>query len=224
MKNIITIILFLSANIAFSQNINWATPIKNNKSLVYLNFGYDFGVTTQIGYAKMLNTKRPIMLLSDFSRPMGNDILDDFKLRVGGQAMIYEMNSIKLSTKLFANLRRHQTSLVRMASFGAEASLTAGYYKPRWHVAAEFGFDKSIANHLKNSESLVENYPDIQDGWLISSGGQYFYGVQLGKNIGQKIELSLRIGGTNAQSDHENALLPNYTQVGLVYKLGRKNQ
>jgi hypothetical protein len=94
----------------------------------------------------------------------------------------------------------------------------AGYYKPTWHAAGEFGFDKSITSHLKHSDIMRTNYPEIRDGWYIPSGGHYYYGIQAGKSLGEYLDLSLRLGATNAQDDDENAVLPYYLQLGLGIK------
>jgi len=221
MKKITFIIFALLFNFsfAFSQNINWNSIQENQKSLAYLNFGYDFGITTQLGYGYQLKAFKPIMLTTDLSIPMGNDFLDDFKFRLGGQMELFAKNNFSLSTKLLAIARRHETNLVQQIGIGTEISLTAGYYKPKWHLAAEMGFDKSIATHLKHSELFEANYAEIENGWFVSSGGQFFYGLQGSRILGQRMELNLRIGATNAQGKHVNAVLPYYFQVGLGYKI-----
>jgi len=219
MKKILTmLILVASVSCAFAQNINWKSVSEHNKSLAYLNFGYDFGMTAQIGYGYKLNAFRPILLTADYSFPMGKELIDDFKIRLGGQISVFEKSSFVVSARIYGIFRRHQTSLVRMVGFGSELSAIAGYYKPKWHIAGEFGFDKSIITQLKNSDIMREIFPGVTDGWFIPSGGNFFYGVQGGKTFGKSLELSLRIGATNAQSNDENALLPYYTQLGLLWK------
>ena len=221
MKNTILIILSIlfSSNFAFSQSINWQSIQENQKNIAYLNLGYDFGVTTQLGYGYQLNASKPILLTTDLSMPMGSDFMDDFKFRIGGQMEVFEKNNFSLSAKLLFSAKRHETNLVRQFGLGSELSLTAGYYKSKWHVAAEMGFDNFIATHLKHSDDIVSNYSEIQNGWFGNSGGQFFYGIQGSKTVGKRMEINLRLGAINAQGNHENALLPVYFQLGLVYKL-----
>ena len=57
-----------------------------------------------------------------------------------------------------------------------------------------------------------------QDGWHIPSGGDFFYGIQAGKSIGQTLSISLRLGVTDAQGKDENALIPKYAMIGLNKK------
>lgn len=222
MKYLITIVTLLITSNAYTQNINWSSINDQQKTLTYLNFGYDFGVTTQIGYGKKIDAFRPIVWTADFSFPKGKNLIDDFKGRLGGQLSIFKKNDFILSAKLYGTFKRHQTELVRMVNFGSEMSAIMGYYKPTWHLAGELGFDKSIISELKHSEEMVNNFPSITNGWFIPSGGHFYYGIQASKTIGTHFELSLRAGATNAQKNDENALLPIYTQFGLIYKFPKK--
>ena len=225
MKIIIaTLIFVMSVGYTSAQNINWQSLNIEQKSLGYLNAGYDFGMTTQIGYGYKLDAFRPILLTADYSFPMGEDLIDDFKIKLGGQIAIFEKNNFIASAKFYGIFRRHQTNLVRMLSFGAELSALAGYYQPTWHIAGEFGFDKSIITHLTHSDVFRDNFPIITDGWYIPSGGHLYYGIQGSKTLNKSFELSLRAGATNAQVNDENAPLPYYTQIGLVWRFSPKKQ
>ncbi len=216
-KIIIAIILFMAvAKISNAQNVNWRWLNEDQKNLVHLNFGYDFGITTQIGYSRSLNIFKPTLLTVDYSMPMGENLFDDFKIRYGGQMELLEYKSFSASVKVLGNFRRHETEMVRIQSFGAEISGIFGYYKSTWHIAAEFGFDKSITSNLEHSDIMKDNYPNIQDGWYIPSGGHYFYGVQASKSLGQNFDISLRLGATNAQGKDENAVFPYAVQIGLM--------
>jgi len=208
----------MSLSYSNAQNINFSTNHQDQKSIAYLNFGYDFGMSTQVGYGKKIDLVKPILWTMDYSFPAGKNLVDDFKVRLGGQYSFYQSNNFIFSAKVYGVFRRHQTKLVRMTSFGSEMSLVVGYYKSSWHLASEFGFDKSIATHLKHSEIMRENSPFIKDGWFIPSGGHFYYGIQSSKTIGKKFEISLRVGVTNAQFKDENALLPAYAQLGLIHK------
>ena len=204
------------AGICNAQNINWRSLNDEQPNLAYLNFGYDFGLTAHLGYARSIQTFRPILLSADYSFPMGKQLLDDFKIRYGGQIEIVELNNFSASARIFGNFKRRETELVRIIGFGAELSALVGYYKPKWHIAAEFGFDKSITTHLKHSDIMRDNYGKINDGWYLPSGGHYFYGIQASKTLSRSLEISMKMGLTNAQGNDEDALLPYYFQLGLL--------
>jgi hypothetical protein len=180
-----------------------------------LDLGHDYGTTVQFGYGRSLSWIRPVVVGLDFSSPMGRDLLDDFKIRLGGQVEVLQLDGFSATVRVLSNLRRYENQLVRIVSFGADVALLAGYYARTWHAAAEFGFDKSVVSHLKHSEIMRTNFPLIRDGWFIPSGGQYYYGIQAGKTLGDTYALSLRIGVTEAQFDDEDALVPYYVQLGL---------
>lgn len=222
MKYTLLLFIAMTFQVSIAQNINWNSN-KSNQQSIYLNFGYDFGMTTQIGFAHQIKARKPILLSADYSTPKGKDLIDDFKIRIGGQVSLFEKGNIGLSAKAYGIFRRHETKLVRMANFGTELGAILGYYKSTWHIAGELGIDKSIITHLKHSKTLEEAYPSITDGWFIPSGGHFYYGVQIGKTLSNQFEISLRIGSTDAQFDDENALLPKYAQVGIVYNLKTKD-
>ena len=217
MKNLIAamIIMMTVSEVSVSQSINWRAVREDKPNIVQLNAGYDFGVTTQLGYYRTFTMIKPAMVGLDFSLPMGNSLLDDFKVRLGGQVEVVEFHGFSAAIKISSVFRRYQTELVRIVSFGSDFAVLAGYCTPTWSVGGEFGFDKSITSQIKNSEIMRAYFPAIKDGWYVPTGGHYYYGIQGGKTIGESFDLSLRLGATRAQFDDENAVLPLYLQMGL---------
>ena len=220
MKKIITSVLLIMALATWSnaQTLNWRSINEDQKNMAYLNFGYDYAVSTQVGYARSINTFKPVVLSLDYSFPMGENLFDDFKLRAGGQIELFEHNGFSVSTGLRGNFKSYETQMVKISSFGTEISALAGYYKPTWHIAGEVGFDKSITSHLKHSEIMNDNYTEIEDGWYVPSGGYFYYGIQGSKTLTRQLELSLKAGLTNAERKDENAMLPYYAQIGIIFK------
>ena len=217
MKYKIGLLLCVLVSGAHAQNINWSILKKDQNNMAYSNFGYNFGVTSQLGYGYKFKTFRTILLSADYSIPMGEKLLDDFKFRMGGQISIYDNKNLILSSKLSFVFRRHQTKLIRMANFGSEASVILGYYKPKWHFAGEFGYDNSSFTHLTHSDEMKENFSSISDGWFGASGGYFRYGIQGSKTIHPSFEISVRVGGTMAKFKDKNPILPFYGQIGLSY-------
>lgn len=217
MKKSIAVLLIAMAvaEVGHAQNINWKSLSEDQRNVMQFNFGYDFGVTAQMGYSRSFTLIRPVMVGLDCSLPMGSDLLDDFKVRLGGEMEIVEIGGFSATIKVSSIFRRYQAELVSIASFGSDFAALAGYYKPTWYAAGEFGFDKSIATHLKQSDIMRAYYPAIRDGWYVPTGGHYYYGIQAGKTIGESYDVSLRAGGTRAQGNDENAVLPLYLQLGL---------
>lgn len=217
MKTISSIIisLCLAIQISFAQSTNWISTNTTQTNMVFADLGFDFGMTARLGYGKKIKAFIPILLSSDISMPMGKDLLDDYKFRIGGQLQILNKSTFNVTLSSYAIIRRYETSLVRIFGFGSEFSIAAGVYKSNWHLATEIGFDKSALTHLKHSDSFADNYPDVSDAWFLNAGGQFYYGIQTSRSINDKLKLNLRLGATNAEADHDNALLPVYFQFGV---------
>lgn len=201
--------------VGYAQNINWRSMGEEQRNVVQMNVGYDFGATAQVGYARSFTVIRPVIVGLDYSFPMGSTLTDDFKVRLGGQVEVVEIEGFSATIKIFSIFRRYQMPLVRIVSFGSDFGLLAGYYASTWYAAGEVGFDKATATQLKHSDTMKANFPGIRDGWYVPTGGNWYYGIQGGKTIGETLEVSLRLGATNAQDDDENAAIPLYLQLGL---------
>lgn len=217
MKHILLIIVmvFVSKSSISSQSLNWNSVETMKGSQMYLNVGYDFGMTTQLGFAVKLKTEKPILLLTDISLPMGNQ-LNDYKFSFGTQLLVYSRNSLRTSIQYLSILRRYETNLVRQVGIGQLLSMTTGIYKEGWSLAFDLGYDASVVSHLRHSDEMREVYLNIQDGWYRNTGGQWHVGVQTSKTLGQKMELNLKVGTTNARGKDMNALLPVYFDLGLA--------
>jgi hypothetical protein len=191
---------------------------EEQRNVVQMHAGFDYGATVQVGYARSFTLVRPVIAGLEYSFPMGSTLTDDFKVRLGGQVEVVEIDGFSATIKIYSNFRRYQTQLVRIVSFGSDFALLAGYYSATWYAAGELGFDKAIATQLKHSDIMRMNFPGIRDGWYVPTGGNWYYGVQGGKTIGEILEVSLRLGATNAQFDDENAAMPVYLQLGVGVK------
>lgn len=203
------------ATTGYSQSVNWRALDDQRTDVVQVNIGYDYAATAQVGYARLFDAFRPVLVGVDLSLPMGKDLVDDFKIRLGGQIEIVEAGGFSATIRLASLFRRYESDFVRIVSFGSDFGLLAGYYDAGWFAAGEFGFDKSIISNLKHAGVLKEYFPGIRDGWYIPTGGHYYYGIQAGKTLGELLDLSLRLGATTAQASDENAVLPYYLQLGV---------
>ena len=214
----VAIIVMAMAELGYTQNINWKSLHDGQRNVIQFNAGYDFGVTAQLGYGRYFTLFRPVVVGVDYSFPMGSDVLDDFKVRLGGQMEVVEAGGFSATIRILSNFRRYQNELVRIVSFGSDFAVVGGYYDPSWYAAGEFGFDKAITSYLKHSAIMKSFFPGIRDGWYIPTGGHFYYGIQSGKSIGERFDVTLRLGATRSQFDDEEAVLPYYLQLGVGVK------
>jgi hypothetical protein len=209
------IIIVAVTTAAFPQNINWRSLGEDQQNIIRFNFGYDGGVAAQAGYYRTFTLIRPVATGIDVSVPMGNNLLDDYKVRLGVQVELLEIDGFSATFRLNSAFRRYESELVKISSFGADYAVVAGYYSPTWSVGGEFGLDKAITSRLMHTDRMKESFPGIKDGWYVPTGGHWFYGIHGTKTLGETLDLSLKAGATMAQRNDENAAVPLYLQLGF---------
>jgi hypothetical protein len=190
--------------ISKSQNVNWANLNTNQKHILNVNVGMDYAFTFGLGYGYQLKTKLPVIVGLEHSQPSGEVILDDFKTKIGGQVKLYQAGNLLFAVKVYGVFRRNENELVRLINFGSDLSGVIGYYKSKWYLAAEVGFDKAIVTNFKHSSLYKEYFPTVKDGWYQpATGGNFYYGLQTGISlkitmyISRVAVLSLRISRQN---------------------------
>lgn len=223
MKNLKYIVLFL-ASISFStsifaQSINWSNLNTDQKHLANLNIGWEYGLVYSAGYGYKLKSKNPIVLGLSYSFPSGKNLLDDFKTKIGGQIAFLNTKNFQFSGSVHGVYRRYQNPLVRMQNFGCELGLTAGYYKPKWFIAAETGFDKAIVTHFKHSDLFKEVFfSEVQNGWYEpATGGNFKCGIATGFSF-PTLDITFNIGKVITQSFNTSPLIPYYLTLGATKK------
>ncbi len=221
MKNIgimIAVAIFCAADAVMAQNVNWRGFNTEQSHLLSLNVGWDYGTTIGIGYGYKLKSDVPVMLNVEFSLPLGKVLLDDFKVKLGGQAELVHLGNFAATVKVNSIFRRYENSLARLLDFGSEFAGSVGYYGPTWFAAAECGFDKAITTQLKNSALMRQYYPEAKDGWYVPTGGNFSYGIQTGYSF-VNYDLHLRIGQVVTQDFKTTPMVPYYLQLGMNTKL-----
>lgn len=212
-NNIIAIIAFFGmAASASAQIVNWQAFTPEQKNLVYLQAGWDYSTNFGAGYGRRFDTKLPFLATIEYSFPAGERLFDDFKVRIGGQVEVIRTGGFSATVKAYCPIRRYENSLTTLFNFGGEFSGVAGFYRQRWFVAGEFGFDKAIATHVKHSENALENYPGLQSGWYVPTGGNWFFGLQSGFSFGSS-GISLKAGKLVSQGFKNTPFVPFFAQL-----------
>lgn len=215
---IITIIALGLFQTVKGQTINWKT-IDSSKHIVTAGFEWDYSLSYSAGYGYKLNTKLPIVLSLNFTKASGENLLDDFKTKIGGQIVLLNQPTLKGVITLNGIYRRFENDLVRLQNIGSELKGTFGYYKPKWLVACEVGFDKAILTHFKHSDTYKKDiYQNVKDGWYEpATGGNFSYGLQTGYSF-KKSDITLNFGKVITQDFKTTPLIPFYLRLGYNYK------
>lgn len=220
----LAVILFTAVDGVYAQSINWLSQSQEKSKLVYLNIGYEFSLNTQIGFAQSVKAFKPLLLTADYSFPMGDQLFDDHKIRIGAQLSVLEKNNFMLSVGYRGIIRRQETKLVRLLNLGSEFSIDAGYYKAKWFVATRIGYDQALLTHAKHTDVIRENYPSIADAWYKQTGGYFYYGLEGGKSIGKRMDMTLSVGAVNAKGKDQNPILPVYAKLGLFWNFSKSKK
>ncbi len=217
LKSLIIIAFLFFQNKIYAQVINWGTISNQNKHLLHVNAGADYGVTVGLGYHHLIPIKNfPLWIGGECSMPAGNELADDFKVKLGAQIRIAAFNHFQFSARIQGISRRYHNQSVTLFNFGSDFASTLGYYRKHWFGGAEIGFDKAIVTHFKHSDWYKENiYDNVQDGWYEpATGGNFYYGLQGGYSI-KKIDFTLKAGKLLQQDFNSQPLLPFYGQLGV---------
>ncbi len=222
MKNITlsitAIILMTTPRQTTAQTINWRSFTKNQNHVTNIHTGVNYTYTAAIGYGYKLDIKKlPVLVNAEFSAPFGKKPVDDFKAKLGGTVEVVNINNISVSVSVHGIYRRYQSELARLAGFGSEFAAAFGYYKTKWYVAGEVGFDKAIITHIKNSPIMKESYA-ANDGWYLPTGGNFSYGIRSGFSI-RNNDLYVRIGKTISQDFKSSPIIPYYCMAGINLKM-----
>ena len=214
MKNTIiaTIVLLGIAASACAQTINWQAFEPEQKHLLYIQTGWDYSMNFGVGYGRKFDTKWPVLTNIEYSFPAGERLFDDFKVRIGGQVEVLRKGGFSATVKAYCPIRRYENNLVTLFNFGGEFSGVAGFYKQKWFVAGEFGFDKAIATHVKHSQLALENASSLQSGWYVPTGGNFFYGLQTGYFFREN-GITLKVGKVTNQGWKTEPFIPYFAQV-----------
>lgn len=215
----ITVLSLFSANSIFSQNINWKNLKDEDKHILNINTGWEYSFIYGIGYGYKLETETPIIIEASFSFPSGETIFDDFKTKIGGQINVYNIDNIQFNASIHGSYRRTENPLAVLQNFGCDINTVIGYYKPKWFLAGEIGFDKAIVTHFKHSNIYKEVYPNVKNGWYEpATGGNFNFGIQTGYSFNRS-DLTLRAGKVMTEDFKTSPLIPFYAQLGYTLKL-----
>lgn len=202
-----------------AQTINRATLKKENKHLITANIAFNNGAQYGAGYGYKINEKLfSAMIYADVASVSGNNLLDDFKARLGGNIRWVSYRNFQFSTGIYGVFRRYENDFVRLANFGSDMNAVIGYYRKKWFVAGETGFDKAIVTHFKHSDAYKAQFPGVVNGWYEpSTGGNFYYGIQAGFSF-RHYDAWMKAGKNMEQDFKTRPLVPLYGQLGVNLK------
>ncbi len=198
-----------------AQSINWNNIEKQNRHIINANFGVEYGIVYGLGYGYCTSTKIPVVINVEYSFPSGNKLFDDFKTKLGGKIRLLKINNIHFSANIYGIYRKYNAEFVQLQNFGSDFSATVGYYKSRWFVAGNIGFDKAIVTHFKHGNRYKTNFPEVKNGWYEpATGGNAYYGLLAGISL-KRTDITLKAGKIIEQDLKTKPLIPFFAELGF---------
>lgn len=181
-----------------------------------LTSGTEHGLMVGAGYGHALVlADRLVLVGGDAMLGLGDLDTGDFRLRATALAPVIRASRWQVLCGLAATFRGTHNEMARMLDFGADVSVAAGYYAPRWFAAVDGGFDWAATTHIAPSDEYrMQVYAGARDGWYGNTGGIIHAGVQGGVSFGRS-DISLRAGRLLA-SDGAPAMFPVYATLGYA--------
>lgn len=219
MKTIIRNLFFVSLlfsviPLSKAQTINWSAHDHFDKN-IRLYSGLDYGITYGFQFGKIIKTPNitwgPFM---DFSLPLGNNLIDDYKLKIGTTAKLFQYNHWITSFDISIINRRNRNPFVSMQSFGSESGIHFGYYKQRWFANIHFSTDNSLITHLNHSKAYKSNYSGVKDGWYENTSNNQLLGFNTGFSF-KSIDITLSSGLIRTDTFNSSTTLPIYMKLGI---------
>jgi hypothetical protein len=210
--------LLLSALATRDASAQWnVARFENDRNRMYTTFGLDPALVSTVGYGRVVPVKgHAFQLTGDVGVATSRFDLNDFRTGLGVQTSLARWRSVNLTGNFTFLTRGTENAIFRGFNFGADLTGTLGVYRPRWFAAGELGFDKAIITHLTHSDWYRSNYyPDAKDGWYLTGGGTYHYGLSSGIAVG-RTELIGRFGWRRTER-FDQITPPMYATLGVGF-------
>jgi hypothetical protein len=211
--------LLLAALVARDAAAQWnVARFDTQPNRVYTAFGLDPALVTTVGFSRVVPiVGQPVQFAADVGVAGAELDPRDFRARLQVLTSIAHWRSLHLTGSATFITRGTENSIYRGFNFGADFTGTAGVYRPTWFLAGEFGFDKAIISHVTHTEWYrTYFFPEAKDGWYLTGGGTFHYGVTGGVALGP-VELVGRSGWL--RTEDFNALVPPlYASLALGFR------
>lgn len=199
-----------------SQEIAWFNMDQASGHMVTFHVGADFVSNFGLSYGYKFKGKIPLVIGTELTTPFGGQIMDDFAASLTAQTIFRPVKNMGITVKPSMTCRRYGSKAAVLVNISAGLGTTIGYYRDKWSIAAEAGYDHSNATLIK-PRLLKEYYPESQEEWYGSTGGNFNFGMVLSYWL-KSTGLSLKAGKTYGQNFSDNPTIPYYADFSVIQK------
>jgi len=205
-----------------TTNAQIMSTLSAGDQAAYFNFGLDPAVLTTFGYARGFEAafiNRHVTASAELSLPVSKLDLNDYRLKIGARASVINYNSWDFSIPIHLILRGTQNWMHTATNFGADITALFGYYRDRWFVNLEFGYDSAFMTKITATDRYKKYYyHDFKDGWYGNTGHFFTRGLATGFRW-RRTEIVLRAGQPiiHWSAESSELLPPFYGILGVNY-------
>lgn len=216
-KYFIIALVFSLVTCANGQVNNWA-KLDSSKHIATLYSGLDYGFVYGLHYGKIVKNNSILWVpFVNVSLPLGGDVVDDYKLKVGTALKVLQRKNWIVSLEISIINRQNKNPFVIMQSLGFESGLQFGYYKQKWFVNLNLSTDNSLTTHLKHTDAYKGNYSEVADGWYQNTANNISFGSNIGYSF-KKLDITFSSGLIRTDGLHAKPYLPFYGKIGFNYR------
>src|SRR3954447_26646335 len=111
-NTLVLLAILLASKICAGQQINWKNFQDGKTHVAGIYAGWDYGIVAGVQYGQRLKTKVPVFVNIEYSSPLGKQVFDDFKTKLGGQVRVIEVNNFVVTGKAYGVFRRYENEMV----------------------------------------------------------------------------------------------------------------
>lgn len=188
------------------------------RNFAYASFGMDPALIASAGYVRTVPVfGHAFELGGEAGIVAAGWDARDFRARAQVRTSLLHLGLFRIVGSAAFVARGTENTLHRAFNFGSDFTGNAGLYSRGWFLAGEFGFDKAIITHLTHTDWYRRNvYAGAKDGWYLTGGGTFHYGVTAGMAIGPA-EIAVRAGLLRTE-DFNELVSPIYTSATVGFR------
>lgn len=202
---------------ARAQAVNAASGATDRQS-ASLGAGFDHGAVVEAGYGHPLALPSipAAQLVARLALPSSPSPADG-GVELGVAAGFVTPAGWGVSPRLLATVRWVDGELLGIVQTGFVAGVAGGYFRPRWSVALDLAWDKSLAMRVSPTDRYrMETYAGASTGWYGSGGGTLRAGVIATATVTRRLELGVRAGMVGTEELRAPPGMPFYGVVGAT--------
>ena len=214
--------LFYSNATIAQEEVLRSGMLSSNENLIGITTGMDYSILPlTLSYQRGIdvNLKHPIRLGAEFTVPMFDFDLLDFRFKVLSEATILRKNNFEIRGGMNLTLVHTKMQTESMTSIGADFDLFVGFTNDKWNVGLKARYNQVVTTFIKHTDKYRDNvFEGAVDGWYRSTASNLRIGVLLNYRI-KKFDIHVEGGISRTGTFQSYLFVPTiYGLVGVDFR------